>query len=177
MSAPEPLDEKYFNWLLSLIRRNSKNDHIALFEHMYKYPFEWFVPNDDNRAEDGRLLREDFLEDTGEYADNEWLELDCSMLELVIGISNRAAFETDTTMSVWFWELLANLSLSEFVDQYYDITAEREVDKILNMLNKRNYDYNGLGGLFPLIDPGKDQRKVEIWYQMSAYLLENNFTA
>lgn len=177
MSAPEPLDEKYFNWLLSLIKKNSKDSYICLFEQMYKKPFEWYVPNDDNRAEDGRLLREDFLEQTGEYADLEWLELDCSMLELVIGVSGRAAFETDTTMSVWFWEILSNLGLSEYVDYYYDYKVERDVDVILNTINKREYEASGLGGLFPLIDPGKDQRRVEIWYQMSAYLLENNFTS
>ena len=36
----------------------------------------------------------------------------------------------------------------------------------------RTYDSNGYGGLFPLRNPREDQRKVELWYQLNAYLLE-----
>ena len=37
----------------------------------------------------------------------------------------------------------------------------------------REYSDNGHGGLFPLKNPKKDQRKVEIWYQMTEYINEN----
>jgi hypothetical protein len=40
-------------------------------------------------------------------------------------------------------------------------------------LNRRLYTTSGYGGLFPLEEPKEDQRKVEIWYQMMAYLGEN----
>jgi hypothetical protein len=32
---------------------------------------------------------------------------------------------------------------------------------------------NGTGGLFPLKMPKVNQRRVEIWYQMSAFIEEN----
>jgi hypothetical protein len=32
---------------------------------------------------------------------------------------------------------------------------------------------SGLGGMFPLEDPREDQRAIEIWYQMMAYINEN----
>ena len=32
---------------------------------------------------------------------------------------------------------------------------------------------NGTGGLFPLKRPRVNQRRVEVWYQMSEYLMEN----
>ena len=38
---------------------------------------------------------------------------------------------------------------------------------------ERRYKRSGEGGLFPLKNAAKDQRKVEIWYQLSSYLLEN----
>jgi hypothetical protein len=34
----------------------------------------------------------------------------------------------------------------------------------------RTYEPNGVGGFFPLENPNEDQREVELWYQMSAYV-------
>jgi hypothetical protein len=49
----------------------------------------------------------------------------------------------------------------------------KNVNQILTNLVERTYQKNGKGGLFPLKQPAKDQRRVEIWYQMAAYLNEN----
>lgn len=176
MSAQQTLDEQYFLWLLKLINQDHKSAHIILFEQMYKKPFEWYIPNDDNRAEDGRLLREDFLVEEGLFADESWIELDCSILELVIALSNRLSFETDIDPKIWFWELIGNLGLAEYANLERIRASIKEINVILNTLNKREYEEDGYGGLFPLRNPGRDQRRVEIWYQMSAYLLENDFT-
>lgn len=176
MSAQQTLDEQYFLWLLSQIKQDTKSPHIILFEQMYKKPFEWYIPNDDNRAEDGRLLREEFMYEVGISVDENWLELDCSILELVIALSNRVSFETGIEPTIWFWELLGNLGLAEFSNLARIRSSIKEINVILNTLNKREYEEDGYGGLFPLRNPGRDQRKVEIWYQMSAYLLENDFT-
>jgi hypothetical protein len=37
----------------------------------------------------------------------------------------------------------------------------------------RTYDRRGHGGLFPLQRSNRDQRRVEIWYQLSEYLLQD----
>ena len=53
---------------------------------------------------------------------------------------------------------------------------ENDVEKLLERVKKflnREYDKDGTFGLFPLKNPKKDQRKVEIWYQMMAYIIEN----
>jgi hypothetical protein len=176
LSANKTLDEQYFLWLIDLIKQDNNSPHIILFEQLYKKPFEWYIPNDDNRAEDGRLLRDDFLSETGVFADENWMELDCSILELIIALANRLSFETDIDPTIWFWELLNNLGLSEYANLDRIRSSIKEINSILSTLNKREYEEDGYGGLFPLRNPGKDQRKVEIWYQMSAYLLENDFT-
>jgi len=36
----------------------------------------------------------------------------------------------------------------------------------------RDYHADGRGGFFPLTNPDTDQTKVEIWYQMNAYVTE-----
>lgn len=181
MTSSSTLDERYFAWLFSsvnhVISRDIKKSYWRLCEQLYKKPFEWFVNNDHNRAEDGRFLRESYLDNTNDYADDNWLELDCSMFELLIGVSHRASFESDVLADVWFWQLISNLELSDFTDYKYSKNkkVELEVDDILTRVNKRTYSSDGYGGLFPLKEPDTDQRKVEIWYQMSSYLLENDF--
>ena len=51
-----------------------------------------------------------------------------------------------------------------------------EMDEILNIWLERRYDEDGKGNIFPLKDPIKDQKTVEIWYQMQSYLLEKNLS-
>jgi hypothetical protein len=36
----------------------------------------------------------------------------------------------------------------------------------------REYDPDGRGGLFPLDGTHANQREVELWYQMQAYIIE-----
>lgn len=182
MTSSTTIDERYFAWLFQsvnhTISKDPKKSYWRLCEQLYKKPFEWFIANDDNRAEDGRLLRESYLDTENDYADQDWLDLDCSMFELLIAVAHRASFETDVLSDVWFWQLITNLELSYFNDYEYskNKNSQLEIDKILNHVNKRTYSSDGHGGLFPLRAPKEDQRKVEIWYQMSSYLFENELS-
>lgn len=45
---------------------------------------------------------------------------------------------------------------------------------IIDRFNRRAYQSNGAGGLFTLISPNVDMRQLDIWYQLMAYLNENN---
>lgn len=171
------LDERYLTWLYSQIAsvtvRNPRRTYWTILRVLYSTEFVWFVPNDDNRAEDGRELRYEFFadEDIRWDSEPEWMSLGCSMLELLVGLSRRLSFEDDRPPRQWFWEMMSNLGLDHFTDsvKFY----EAEVDTVLSDVIWRTYDQNGRGGLFPLRRPTKDQREVEIWYQLSAYLLEN----
>lgn len=133
---------------------------------MYTKEFVWLIPNDDNRAKDGKDLRTEFLESTGlECQDSNWLRLGCSVLEMFVALSRRLAFETDGESSRWFWQLVDNVGLTLSF-------SKRRIDERLDELIWRNYQPDGTGGLFPLRHPHADQRQVEIWYQLNAYLLE-----
>lgn len=175
MSAP--LDERYFRWLCRQIRLRLHQDqgktYWSLLRQLHAKEFVWFVPNDDNRMEDGRDLRYEFLEtqmDDTVYPG--WLELGCSMLELLIALSRRLSFEGEGEPRYWFWELVNNLQLDEFPDRDYDKSVEQFIDESLDKVIWRTYSSNGEGGLFPLRESSHDQRSVEIWYQLNAYLLE-----
>ena len=61
----------------------------------------------------------------------------------------------------------------KFTDSVRVANREARIDSALEAVITRSYYSDGQGGLFPLMDPSSDQRKTEIWYQMAAYLLEN----
>lgn len=169
------IEERYFEWLYSQVaavkNRNPSRSYWGLAKQMHGYPFTWFVPNDDNRAEDGRELREEFLAVNDLEADDLWMELECSIFEMLIGLSRRVAFESTGSPGEWFGELITNLGFIEYTDRGYNSIIARDVDETLEQLVNRTYNADGTGGLFPQDHAMEDQRKVEIWYQMSAYLL------
>ena len=83
---------------------------------------------------------------------------------------------SDNKVNLWFSELIKNLRLKG----YDDLEDNEENAKIketnshkISIFLQRQYKRNGDGGLFPLESPELDQRTLEIWYQMMAYLGEN----
>lgn len=173
-----PLDERYLVFLYSRVADAQEKDpnktFWSLFKHMYSTEFVWFIPNDDNRVEDGRDLRHEFRNTQNtNWEDTEWMGMPCSLLEMVLGLANRLSFEADGSAKRWFWLMLKNAGLRRFTDASYARrgTAEK-VEDILQALVFRGYDRSGQGGFFPLERPRRDQRKEELWYQLQAYLLE-----
>ena len=181
------LEDQYFQWLYGMIGavsdRNPSHSHWMLAEQLYRKEFRWFIPNDDNRAADGRALRDDFCDLVGSWAESRIIFEPCNMLEMLIGLSRRIDYEVagstldDTGVGVWFWRMLENVGLKQFTDSRYldGDFVDTAVDSVLENLIERRYDRNGhYGGLFPLHVPCADQREVELWYQASSYLLENS---
>lgn len=173
----EPVDELYFRWLYKLVgsvtEKNPARSYWSLLRQLYTTEFVWFVPNDHNRAEDGRDLRLRFVHYSGVSPDREWMDLGCSMLEMLVALSYRVSDETGHKMKGWFWRFLENLELAELSDANYGELTEEAVSEVVNQVIWRQYDPDGLGGLFPLEHPKEDQREVELWYQMCAYLLDS----
>jgi hypothetical protein len=171
------VDEEYFNWLYQKIRP----DGIELIPYMtvcalaHRIIFDWSVPNDDNRSADGKELRYEFLEEHGVEPppDKEWLALDSSIFEMMVALARRCDFIADGGMHTWFDRFMINLGMEQYNDVLFEKSDEGRVKRMLAKLNNRTYRSNGKGGLFPLKYPPRDQREVELWYQMSAYMAEN----
>lgn len=169
------LDDKYLTWLYgqiadAKIRRGNKT-YWKLLRQLYSHEFQYFIPNDSNRASDGRDLRLLFADENACDIDAAWMDLDCSFLEMLVAFAKRLEFQSEQTSERWFWELLQNLGISEYHDDMgYN---EKFVDECVARVNERTYHANGSGGLFPLRKPKKDQRRVELWYQMCEYLLQD----
>lgn len=171
------LEETYLTWLYARIgnvdETRPSRMYWRLVTYLYTREFTWFVPNDDNRVEDGRYIRYEFLDDLGLAGQmgETWRGRSCSVLEMLMGVCERLAFDADRTPQHWFWELLNNLGLSGYTDRSFN---ERHVEEIVNCLIERRYQPDGRGGMFPLKNPEQDQREVEIWYQMNLYLQEQH---
>lgn len=169
----QSIDDRYFRWLCRDLMTHStylNDDYTTLCDQMFRTRFEYLVPNDDNRAADGMLLRHQFVLEMNYEPDVEWLRMDCSFLEMLVALIDRATFQDDRPARVWFTEILCNLELDQCTDgAYYDYEY---VSDVLERVNNRTYDFNGMGGMFPLKHPKYDQTGVELLYQMYAYVIE-----
>lgn len=178
MSAP--LDELYFTWLYanigSLKVKNPTRTHWRMARQLYTKEFVWFIPYDENRAADGQDLRLEFMADYElDEIDAEWMEMGCSMLEMLVALAKRIAFQADGMVFSWFWEMIENMGIRahESSDQHYDERIAQIVDNAMNRVIERTYASDGQGGLFPIPGTLVDQRELDIWYQMNAYLMSD----
>ena len=173
-----PLDELYLQWLYGQVadpdEQRKDLSYWKLLKQLFTTEFLWLIPNDDNRLEDGKALRREFLAEQAidsRDVDPDWLELGCSVLELMVGLSRRLEFEAGGKPHYWFWAMMENIGLRKYNDDVRRYPRQR-IDDVLHTIIFRQYESSGDGGLFPLKVPFQDQRKVELWYQLSAYVLE-----
>lgn len=176
------IEQDYFAWLCELVHINSiETSYMALAKDLHHRKFYSIVPHDENRASDGKELREEYLREIN-YPKYIEIEGDCSIFEMLIALAKRMDFETNDPYDIeenvdrtayWFWEMIDNLGLTKYSDDnYYYYGGSDHIDRILDRFLERRYSRDGNGGIFPLEWTRKDQRDVEIWGQMNAYLAE-----
>lgn len=173
-----PVDDRYLEWLYSQFgavrNRNPARSYWKLAKKLYTTEFVWLIPNDDNRVEDGILLRQEFVNEQGsDGVTDAWMALGCSVLEMMVALAKRAAYQTGEPDADWMGRFFTNLGIVDFRDSKFNATAERRISEILETFIYRGYREDGVGGLFPLQRPRQDQTKVELWYQLNEYILEN----
>jgi hypothetical protein len=126
---------------------------------------------------EGRNLREQFCKEANiEYVYEHFNE-EVSVLEVLIALAYRCESimvdqDRNFPMRDWFWKMMENVGLIDYTD---DEWSPFTVMEKVNIIIKRQYERNGKGGLFPLKRTKEDQRKVELWYQMNYYLVENYY--
>lgn len=166
-------EQRYFDWLKSQVApeydRDTSKTYDGLFASLHSKEFVWVVPNDDNRVEDGLDLRSEFL--GGAHFDV--IQDGCSVLEVLVGLSRRLAFNADGDPRLWAWRLIENLGLDKMWDPLSSMN-ENKIDDILENMIWRQFERDGQGSFFPLKYARDDQTQVELWYQMNAYINENS---
>lgn len=170
------IKNEYFNWLLDILG-NKSSDYTNLLKELFTTEFVWTIELDSNRASDGICLRENFADAKRYSVDkvNEAIDFPCSVLEMMIALAVRC--ETHITIDnkignqsyKWFWRMINNLRLSSMTDANY---KQSYTKNRLDIFLHREYEKNGVGGLFTISDDSVDMRKIEIWYQLQRYLNE-----
>lgn len=179
MLSQDELAEAYFAWLYHLmLGERLENGYWNLMYQLFKTRFYWLIPNDDNRAADGIQFRHKFaLEKFGTFI--EWYHADCSVFEMLCGLAERMEDILEnplkpSTSTQWLMLLITNLGLDTCTDDNYSLHNKLLVEQRINVFLERKYNANGCGGLFPLVGTrAKDQRKVEIYYQLMKYIDES----
>jgi hypothetical protein len=177
----EILEQEYLKWLLEYYKLDTLKSFIFLLRRLWKKEFYSAVEMDVNRAADGVYLRYIYCEHNGiEY---DWLNDvvgNCRVLEMLIALAKSAMMsvsveKTGLTLSKFFWEMLDNLGLSIFRDEYVKEHPDPvcAIDDILLQFLDRKYSFNGKGGLFPLKSATKNQRLLEISAQLNEFIAEN----
>jgi len=169
------LDERYLVWLCGLINSREYEERLhaskRMFDGLFEEPFFDYIPNDDNRAAEGRGLRDRYTRETAQQINRRLYMGSCTLLEMLVALAHRYAWEVvgldetvEENVPPSFWTMIDNLELNP---------THKNLGR-LSIFNKREYERNGKGGLFPLHRPEHDQREIEIWYQLMAYLRENH---
>ena len=170
----------YFRWLRDKI--DAPNEYSTLLSVLHRIPYVYFKSNDSNRAGDGIDLRYSFMGDNNlmntDYIYNVFKK-PCSFLEMCVGLADRMnammySPSDGTKVHLFFWEMMHNLGLDAYTNARIE-SGEKNVDdifEIVDMVNMRTYAFDGRGGLFPLHSTMEDQRDIEVWDQMSAYINE-----
>lgn len=172
------IEREYFEWLCNIVcdSFSEQASYEKLLTYLYNFTYEYSLPMDENRAEDGRGMRYRFARTKVPVA-NVWdimheLDFECTMLEMMVALSVRCEEWMDDTSygdrtGQWFWQMVVSLGLGGMTDDRFDYEL---ADDIMYRFRNRKYAPNGKGGLFTINNCHDDLRRVQIWYQMCWYL-------
>ena len=175
MTYEDRVNDEYFEWLCELIdidRFSKSVSYRKLLMHLHNIEFTWFIPHDDNRADDGIQLRRKYGLYREDVTLSRYIAGPCSVLEMMVALAIRCeGYMDDTQMGnrtgQWFWGMIHNLGLSPMIDSKFD---RDYVDDIIARFLNREYEPDGKGGLFTVKHCTQDMRTVEIWCQLNWYL-------
>lgn len=167
----------YFQWLVQKVKGYEEDyaDFLPVLLFLHKKEYTYTNRLDANRATDGKLLRNHYADEMGEFLEDEDLDVPPTVLEVLIGLavhveSHITGIPGEDHPETWFWEWLENLGIDErctgrgydkrFLDQQIDAWLNGDITK------------RGEGSPFPLRHTAGDQRSKDMWMQCMAYVNE-----
>lgn len=159
--------ESYFEWLYR-ISFGENHEWYDVMLDLNEVSFRWdpMIKYDENRALDGLQLRRDFLFSEGMTRETRDIDVvPASFFEVYVGLGKKMAHLLDRDLRSSMSYLM---SIGPFMPYFEPIQAFEAADRVMD----RSYAYNGEGGLFPLQNPPRDQRLVELLYQLNLHVLD-----
>lgn len=171
-------NDPYFQWLCKKVGVGKGKPYLRMTTLLHQLIFRPSIEMDGNRANDGLMLRVEFMQRYGEYGSSTNRGA-CTMLEFLIGLAKRMSFlmgeeGQPSKTEHYFWCLIRNLRLLKLTDERYDdLNGDFFVEEAVQRVLDRSYDAYGNGGLFPLRYAVNGYMEADIWYQMQAWLGEH----
>lgn len=163
--------EAYFEWLYN--KAFATRDYYDLMKVLFTIKFVWYVPFDRNRAMDGIGLRRSYLFEHGRSGEHyDFDPADCTFFELFVGLAETMGRLLDRSVPASMLNLLKN---TPFFPMKNGRFTTDEAWAVASVIIDREYDADGDLGFFPLSDPPRDQREVELLSQMNSYITENGW--
>lgn len=178
--------QSYLGWL-----RKKAGISGELSNVLYATDFEWSHKEDDIREKDGLELRQKYAEEMAEQHEKSEQEMDkiaksvhgkCSVFEVILKLCMQMDAMVNEgesgEMTPQFFELLCkNMGVWDKDDEDFDHWP-KETEAFwkarMNDFMQRKYASDGSnGGLFPLKNAKKDQRKEGLWRQMNDWISEH----
>lgn len=160
-------------------KTHSVTDYCLLLDILFNIPFKSHIDMDNNRIEDAYYMRKEYLSDDifrridGSIIKDRYI----SVFEVLFALSKRMEndilcdpMEEIDHSADHFWLFLRNLGVEKYSNgRINEAEIRYKVEKWVN----RDYEKDGTGSIFPVKGSKIDMRKVEIWQQMSIYIMEN----
>ena len=172
----------YIEWVCSErlnLDKDEYDDLLYLIRTLNEIEFTYMVPLDENRASDGLALRSDFTYDTGRYLDkSSGLLPNCTVFEMMAALAYKCEssimynYKKGLCPKRWFYIMLKNLGIYDCNVGNWNVETSDYIYNCVHKMLFRQYKKNGEGGLFAIKNPKIDQREVDIWKQMNAFLNE-----
>lgn len=174
----DAINNEYFEWLYDIVCHNRYSDRISyrkLLMLLHNIEFIFTLPMDENRANDGEKLRDRFIL-SNQYGDKEYDYINdrpCSVLEMMVALAIRCEEDIMDDPKIgdrtgqWFWQMVNSLGIGDLYDSRFD---KRAASTIIHKFMHHDYEPNGEGGLFTILDCDIDLRGVEIWDQLNWYI-------
>lgn len=172
----------YFDWLCEIVcvdGRYADESYWILAEALWDIDYYWILDMDETRAKSVETLRYRYINEGGRprYTGK------ASVLEVLVMMAESMydlldELDGEDQRPIYFWEMIDNLGLIGYSDRFFKEIGdkrpifERRIVKKVRIWLDRAFEYDGKGSIFPLMEPKEDQRNVDLWYQMQAYLIE-----
>lgn len=175
----------YLCWLMNQCQLTAEgpDGYLHLCEILQGTYFVSLVEFDENRADEGRLLRTEWADTDGDISmlETELIPYTCTMLELILVMARRMQYEMldsqyEAGTGKWVKEMLENAGLAYWRNDIFSIDpeySESQIRKRASDIIYRHYAHNGEGGFYPCSWISSDQRNMELLNQMNNYLAEN----
>lgn len=159
---------QYTRWLINRLRA-FQCPYIFLCSYLNDIEFYYTMSDDQNRVGDARAIRDKYIDDYGEDI-LDYLPAMPTVLEVLVGLAEKADWVIQDTPYGWFVTFLKNLGLDFLEDSQWSTDGEAFTLATIHKWLDRRFSPNGSGS--PFRSSKFDLTQVSMWDAMQWYLAD-----